>query len=310
MSDNPNPYETPGQHAPDRDGSFGDVVKQGFAAAHTTPAGIAWIFILFAPLQLAGAIVNALMFGSDFFAKIQSEEFRNSGEPPPEIIGIGAAGCSICLWMPVILFALPWVAGGALGQIRDRLTNQPRQSFGAHGRRHYGPLLALLLVLLAAMIAVGVVNGIVEQIITSTAIEPGDPMTMEQLRSLSRHPANIAASVVTGLLMTAVGTLSNLIGAAIVFRGRGFGDGFSSGFAFCSNHFGDVVKLYLVYVVLIIPLSLLQWVPNFVTPTVVLAAVVGLASGCYIAYLTVVNYGLASSLYAARAEPIAPVEAI
>ena len=58
--------------------------------------------------------------------------------------------------------------------------------------------------------------------------------------------------------------------------------------------------LFDLYVLLVLPFSVLQWLPQLLQPTIMVAIVMGLLSSAYIGYLTVVNLALAGSLLKAR----------
>jgi hypothetical protein len=303
MPDAGNPYQSPSHSGEVPIGaslSFGQVIRRGFAAAHGVPAGAFWCFLLMVPLQVTGAVMNQVMFGSDLFEQLQTGEFEDTGKMPAGLITIIGAGCSMCIFLPIMFFALPLVWGGTVGQLRDRIVGREMGAFGHYGKKFYVPMLLVVMMLCGAVFVVSFANGIVGQIIASTEIQPGQPMTTEQLQALSRHPLNLISSAVTWLVMGAIGILVNLVGSAMAARGRGIGDALSQGFSFCGNHFGSVFKLYLVGVALFIPLAVLQSLPMFVKPEIGIGVVIALSSGIYLGYLSVVEFGLAGSLFAAH----------
>ena len=303
MSDEFNPYQSPETDAAPAVKptlTFGEAVRRGFAAAHGAPAGAVWTFVLMAPMQVIGGAMNAAMFSGDFFEQMQSGEFESTGgQPPPELITMVGAGCFMCLWMPIMFFTMPWIWGGVMGQVRDQIVGREPASFGMHGKTFYGAMLLVMLLVVVGTIAANVPGTIVGQVVTSSEIQPGQPITAEQMRALSRHPANIIANCFSGLLMALVGTLANFIIAALVARGRGIGDGLSHGFTFCSKNMGAFIKVYFIYVALFLPFAILQWIPQFLTTTMAIGIGVGFVSALYISYLTIVNLGMGGSVYAA-----------
>lgn len=303
MPDELNPYRAP-ERTESRGNAegpeFGAVVSRGFSAAHRAPTGAAWIFLLLIPTQALGAVMNSVMFGSDFFSRMQRGDVGGDGQVPPEMMMLMGAGCVSCVWMPVMLFGLPWIWGGIAGQIRDRLLDVPLQSFHTHGKRYYITMLALLVLFVVAVIVVSIPGAIVNQLVAMSQATPGRPMDVEGMRALALHPANIAASILGVMLMTAVSTIVYLIASTIVAGGYGLRTAFSEGFALCRRHSGDVARLFGVYILLILPFFIVQWGQSQLTLNLAVGLILSILGTLYLAYVSIASFGLAGSLVASR----------
>ena len=133
----------------------------------------------------------------------------------------------------------------------------------------------------------------------------GQPVDAETIKSLARHPANIISNICTGLLLAFAGTLLNVWISVTVAVGRGFREGLGAGFAFCGDNLKDVMKLYLTYVLLMIPFVITSWIPQLISHMWI-GITVGVMGAAILGYVSIVNFGLAASLITAKAESAKP----
>lgn len=303
-SELPNPFQSPRgmeiSPTPGDNWTFGDVLRQGFSLGHRTLVGAAWTFVLLAPIQVGASAVGIYMFESGVFDKLQTQ--KPGTPPPPELFGLMGFGCAVCVWMPIMLFGLPWIWGGFTGQQRDLLTQRVAGPFGQHGKSLYVTLLVMAVLVGLVALFVGIIAAVVQQLVMASGAAPGRPPNLEQIRELSRHPAVVATNLVTTLVLVALGTVVNLVAAAAATRRRGVMDSLTQGLSFCFKNFGSTFGLGFVYALLMLPMLIVQMLGNFVQLTMVLAIVNGLFVSIYGAYLFVINQGLASALYFARVE--------
>ncbi|MEO8271718.1 MAG: hypothetical protein ABI557_18490 [Aureliella sp.] len=305
MSDNPNPYQPPDRQPPTNANSasdFGEVIRRGFAAAHARPAGGIWMFILLAPIQIQNTIMASIVFNSGLLEQLQRGNIDTSNGPPPALLMLMGVGCFSCIWLLALLGAIPWIWGGSAGQLRAQLIGANVGRFGDYGRQNYGGMLAFLLMFVVVAVVLSIPNAIVNQVVSAGAVRPGQPWDAETARSLARHPANIVSSVGTVLLFAGAGTLLNVLISVSVAVGRGFRAGLGAGFAFCSDNLKSIFKLYLMYVLLMLPVVILAWIPQLVTPSIWIGIVFGVLSAAYLGYLSLANLGLANALVVAKPE--------
>ena len=305
MSDSPNPFQPPGWQPPTRvnpASDFGEVIQRGFAAAHARPAGGIWMFIVLVPIQIQNTIMASIVLNSGLMEQLQRDNIATRNGAPPALWVLMGLGCFSCIWLLTLLLAIPWIWGGSAGQLRAQLLGVNVSSFGAYGRQYYGGMFAFLLMFVVVAVVLSIPNALVNQIVSASAIRPGQPWDAETARSLARHPANIISSIVTFLIFAGAGTLLNVLISVSVAVGRGIRAGLGAGFAFCSDNLTDVLRLYLTCVLLTLPFVILAWIPPLITPSIWIGIVFGVLSAAYLGYLSLVNLALANALIAAKPE--------
>lgn len=300
MNNEQNPYEAPGS-TPQRPlpGSerltFGEALSRGIHAAHKTLVGAVVMLVIIGPMQVVSSLSGALV--------MQGEAFQPPapGEPPsPALFLMMGYGCFICSWFIVLIFATPWAGGGIYGQVADHLTGKTVGSFAQYGRQFYTRILLLFLLYFAVLIVLLIPVWVVGAALSTQHMQAGQ-MDPEAMRELSRHPLNIIVGVFFGLALTALSTILTLVQAGLVLNNCGTMEGISIALSFVRRRFMDTFKLYLVLIVTSIPIVLFQQAGNFIpVVTTPIMAVVGCLSAIYLAYISVLNAGLGSSVYVAR----------
>jgi hypothetical protein len=257
--------------------------------------GAVIILLIIGPMQVVSSLSGALVMQGDAFQPPAPGE-----APPPALFLMMGYGCFICFWFIVLVFATPWAGGGIYGQVADHLTGKPAGSFVQYGRQFYTRILLLLLLYSAVLIVLLVPVWAVGAALSAQHMQAGR-MDPEAMRELSRHPLNILVGVLFGLTLTALMTIMCLVQAALVRNNCGTLEGIGSAFRFIRQRFADSLKLYLVLIVTSIPIALFQQAGNLLpVVTTPIMAVVGCLSSVYLAYISVLNAGLGTSVYVAR----------
>jgi hypothetical protein len=276
--------------------SFGQIVSRGFAAAHGVPIGLLLYFLLLGTQQGLNTLVGG-MFSPEVF------QIKPGDEPSPELLGLIGFGCFSCIWGLISLFGTPWVTGGVVGQLRDRIGQPegPPGRFTEYAGRFYGRMLVLALIWVAIFAALWIALMIVGAVIASTQIEPGQTLTPEKLQELNFHPANIASGIAVFLIMTLLGVIWGLAEAALVVDSKGPLAALGDAMKLCGQHKSDALKLFLLFALLgaalMIPGALFAALQ---TKSMAVRAGVGLLVALYFPYLIVIELGCAVSLWLAR----------
>lgn len=277
--------------------SFGQILSRGLRAAHRSTAGLLLFFLLYGWYQGAG-----LVFGAAVGSDPRLFQMQPGQAPPPELLWLMGYGCFSCVWILVTLFAGPWVAGGVIGQLRDRVAapDAPVGSFRAYASAYYGRFLLLTVLYLATLFVLYLVLMLVGMLIAGSALQ-GEPLGPAQLQSLNSHPANIASGVVFGFALAAVAVLFNLADSAIVVEQVDAISGLGRAWSFMTRRFGDAFRLFLVYAALGVPVGLLYSGPALLQlRELPVLAVVGVLLACYFPYLIMIDLAFAISLWLAR----------
>jgi hypothetical protein len=265
--------------------------------AHGALLGAVYLFLLHAPLQVTGAI----------WQRVQKSMFVPGRDAEPEriVLALALAGAVSLLGLAVFV-AFPFIQGGVLGQVRDRLDSplQPTGSFGTHGRAHYSRLLCSQgLFALIVMVAVVVpIMGLVARLAYEVE-QLGEVAESEQL-----HPLLFPWSPLVFALMAAMMVVVSVAGMVywtanciVVAEGKKPIAAWRQALAFCRRNAGAVLALWLVNLVvglLLAPLSLLgQW--GIVTAQWAVLALAVVYSAV-IAYWSVIVTGMCMSLYLER----------
>lgn len=275
---------------------FGKILSRGFAAASRLPLGWALYFLLMGIPHGMGMVAGGL-FSPEAY-QVQPGE-----SPSPQLIGLMGFGCFSCVWGLMAIFAAPWVTGGVLARMRDRML-QPQSPAGRmteYGGRYYGSMLVLALIWLAIFAVLWGLVMLVGAAIAATQIQPGQPVRPEQWQQMNAHPANIAAGVGLFVVLTMVGVIWSFAQTIVVVDEQGPLASLAAGIKFCRRHGLDCLKLFLVFVLLNLPL----WVVGpllaaLEVQSLPIRAALGLLVALYLPYVVLVGLGCAMSLYLAR----------
>jgi hypothetical protein len=278
--------------------SVGPIIGRGFAAAHGTLTGAFYLFLLHAPAQVLSAMAQLV-------------QIESMHQPP------GASGPALLSMMlslgnfvlaVVVFFVFPFVLGGILGQVRDRLATPHQQpgSFAAYGRANYlrllgssGLYLLIIFVLLAPVICV--LAGLVVQAMMLNAEAPPDGQPFaRQFLALSEPLTIIGLAVFTALaaIITMVYWIANCM---LVSTSAGVFACWRQSLRFARHNVPAWLAVWFLIVAvscLIAPVGLatqLGWVTNsweVVALALLYAALIG--------YMGVLFAGLLMSLYLAR----------
>lgn len=278
---------------------FGHILSRGLYAALRVPLAIVGYFCVLGPQQamvpVSSAFLPALL------------ELTPGKEPNPAAFAFIGFGCFTCCWSIVLIAAGPWVGGGTLGQLRDRLMvpDQPAGRFATYGSQYYLRVLVLTLIFIALMIGVYIANAIVGSLIMASA-HVGEKLDYAEFQKLSRHPANIASGIISGAVLTAIGLVFNLAFAIVASEDDTALGALAKALRFCRKHLGDGLRLFMVY----FALNGISWLLYasggiFGLRSIPVLGAVGIILAVWISFLVVINLGFAISLYLARRAPIA-----
>jgi hypothetical protein len=210
----------------------------------------------------------------------------------------------------VVFFAFPFVQGGILGQVRDRLERPkgPARAFWAHARAYYTRLLGsqalFLLVSLGVIVPVMILvaaAAIQATWAVSSAGESGPDRVNPQLL---RHPFVLASMAMAMVLLTAAGIVYWMANCVVVAERGNTLAGWRRGFAFCRQNVAAVFMVWLVNLVVgvvLAPLGMLGQL-GVVTSWWALAAL-ALAYSAITGYWGVILAGLCMSLFLGRHLP-------
>jgi hypothetical protein len=294
------------------------VLSRGFAAAHGALIGALYLFLLHAPLQVLSAVTQG------FQGKAIP---RPEQQPDPKqvmlYLGLSFSAFVVAL---AVLFLYPLVAGGILGQVRDRLESphQPPGPFGAYGRAFYGRLLGseglfllVLMVILLPVMCLG--TGVAFQQMTQAmptvsgeGVPPSQPFDPQQLtRQLLLHPVVLAGMVIASLLMSAVSMVYWVANSIVVSEQEGVLTSWRKSVRFCRENFSAVLIVWLLTLavgVLMSPFGLVGQL-GIVKEFWALVAL-ALLNAVLIAYWGMLLAGLTMSLYLARRQPSGQLEPV
>jgi hypothetical protein len=256
--------------------------------------------LLHLPLQITSAL----------WQSVQGSAFTPGREPDMEQLALSLAlSGATFLFGLAVFFVFPFIQGGVLGQVRDRLEfpSQPAGTFGAYGRAHYTRLLgSQALFALVAMAAILPVVILAAALAMQEVEELGGLPEPGQLdRSIPRHPVMLAIMVVAMAVVSVAGVVYWMANCIVVAEREGTVAAWRRAFAFCRRNAGAVLSLWLVNLVVglvLAPLGMLgQW--KIVTAWWALAALAVLQAAVT-GYWGVVLAGMCMSVYLDRRTPV------
>lgn len=279
--------------------SPGRIIGRGFAAAHGALAGAVYLFLLHVPLQVVSAVQR----------NVQAGAFAPGREPDTEqaILSLVFAAISLPLGLAVF-FAFPFLLGGMLGQVRDRIESPSQRpgSFGSYGRKWYGRLLGnqglFTLAVMAAMVPLmSLAMGVAIQ---EVGAEPPAPGQIE--RRLLLHPVLLPAMLVAMLLISVVGAVYWVANCIVAIEGETIAAAWRRAFAFCRQNCLAVLALWLVNFTAGLAMSPLALLGQFgvVTDLWGLTAL-AVVHSALIGYWGLTLAGMTTSLYLDRRVPVA-----
>lgn len=277
---------------------FGELIRRAVQVANATPSAIPFVLLLIGPQQIVGGVAAAVIAPDG-----NVPQFKPGNPFQTELLLLMLLGVGNCGWFFVELFGLPWVFGGAGGQLRDRLlrTDGSAGRFSDYGKRYYGAMLGIFALTIAALIGAYVpVFGGTMALMASQGIN-FFAVHQERVQELSRHPAAIAISFAYLLAAVAIGTVAGLANAVAVVDGRGPIESIAAAFSFLRRRAADAAKLYGVGLALVLPVVLPTQIGNLLgAGGAVWLIGVSLVVAVYLSYATVVNLAVAVTLYLDR----------
>jgi hypothetical protein len=287
----------------------GQIIGRGFVAAHGAILGALYLTLLYAPLQVASALAQGLQGGALFGPAPQTD-------PTRALVALSLAGLSF-VFTVAVFFVFPFVQGGVLGQVRDRLdpSDHAPGRLGVYGKVFYARLLAnqglFMLVLIAVMVPVMCLSFALYFQEMSRAIDaaaeastPQDTDIQQMNRQLLSHPAMLLGMVMGCLLVSAVGMVYWVANSIVVAEHARVKVSWRKSLHFCRQNFSAVLPVWLVNIgagVVTSPLSLVGPLGIVMNPWALVG--VALVYSALIGYWAVVLAGLSMSLYLARRTP-------
>ena len=283
----------------------GRAIVRGFAAAHGALAGALWLALMHVPLQVANAI----------WWSVQDSAFDPGQEPNGEDVVLAVVFSAVTFALGVaVFFAFPFIPGGILGQVRDRLEApaRPPESFGRYARAHYPRLLgsqALFLLITMAVMAPVMFVAMV-QTFEAIGTPPGRTIDPAELnRQLLQDPVIIVLILVALAVLAAVGLVYWMANCAVVAEQETTLAAWRRGFAFCRRNAPAVLAVWLINLAagaVLAPPGMLGQL-GVVSGWGTLAAVAVLYAAAT-GYWGVVLAGLCMSLFLGRRRPAEPAE--
>ena len=281
-------------------------IVRGFSAAHGALIGALWLALLHVPLQVTNSI----------WWSVQGSAFAPGQEPDGERIALALAFSGLTFALGVaVFFVFPFVQGGILGQVRDRLEapDRPPGSFGSYARAHYTRLLgsqALFLLITFAVMAPLMVVAMFQAFQAFGTPAGGTIDPAELNRRLLQDPLMVVLMLVAVAVLAAAGMVYWMTNCAVVAERETTLVAWCRGFAFCRRNFFAVLSVWLINLaaaVVLAPPGMLGQL-GVVSGWWILAAVAVLYSAA-IGYWGVILAGLCMSVFLARRTPAAPAEA-
>jgi hypothetical protein len=288
------------------------IIIRGLAAAHGALIGALFLFLLHAPAQVLGAVLQ----------NVQVSMMAGPEQPPDptQILLLCSLSFGSFVLALAVFFLFPLVQGGILGQVRDRLEPPPHPPgpFGAYGRAYYGRLLGslglftlvMIVILLpvmvfAAALAIQVMAGVSAE--GTTAPPPPDPQQLT--RQLLSYPVLLVLMLIATFLMMAAATVYWVSCCVIVSEQGRVLISCRKALRFCRQNFRAVLAVWLLTFAvsaLISPLGLVGQL-GLIKELWALVAL-ALIYAALIGYWGVLFAGLIMSLYLARRSSLARPE--
>jgi hypothetical protein len=277
--------------------SFGEILSNGVRATNRSRTGLLLLFLLYGWFQGLGLVVGSVIASDPTFFQVQP------GQPPPAaLVWMMAYGCGSCIWLIAMVLGGPWVAGGVLGQLRDRIVTPEAQPgpFRDYASSFYGRLLLLTVIYVAIFLVLYLILMLVGALVAGSAFADG-AVQPQQLQQLNTHPANIAAGVGFMLVSSAVGVLFLLTNAGVVVEQWDALTALGRAAGFIRQRSGDAFRLFLIVAALACVLYAFYWIPTLLElrdATVV--AVLAVLMACYFPYMIMLEMAFGMSLWLAR----------
>lgn len=277
--------------------SFGQILSRGVTAAHRSVVGLVLLFLLYGWHQGVSVVIGGAFDPQEFVVQ--------PGQPPPaSLMTMMAFGCASCFWMLVMLFASPWVTGGVMGQLRDRIAapEQPAGRLIEYAGTYYVRCLALTLLLVVTLAVIMVGWVLLSLVLSGVRLQPG-AMQPQDIERMNTSPVNIALSVVFAFVLSAFGVVFHLATAAIITEHTDALTSLGSAWQFVVRRFADTIKLtavvcgpWLVFWAINLVRTLLEW------RGWPILAVQGVVTALAFPYLVLLNHAWGMSLWLAQRE--------
>lgn len=271
-------------------------ITRGCVAAHGVLLGAVYLFLLHAPLQITSAIWQSVQRSTFIPGQVATSEQL--------VYAMTLAGATFVLGLAVF-FIFPFIQGGILGSIRDRLElpSQPINSFAASGRSNYvrllgsqGLLTLIVMVLVVIPLMVLTVALVMQVEELSEVPKPG-----EIDRPILTYPLVLGFMAVAMVLVSVAGMVYWMANCIVVAERKSTLNAWRMALGFCRRNAAAVLLLWLLNLVvgvLLAPIGLLgQW--GVVTNGWALAALAVLNSAA-IGYWGVIVAGMCMTLYLNR----------
>lgn len=254
--------------------TFGQILSRGTWAANRTKTALLLYILLLGLFQGISVVVGGLLTPEAF-------QIQPGGDPPPQIFLLIAFGCFSCFYGLLAIFGTPWVTGGAVGQMRDRIIRADGSAdpFREHAGSYYWRMLVLGLIWMVIFVVMWFILFLVGAAIVGAQGAQFDPQNWQELNT---HPANIASGVVFMLALSALGVWFSIAEAIIVADDQSGVAALGQACRFCLSHAGDAFKMFLLFVALAAVFVLAGQVPALIDEkTLPVMAVVGLFLAVY-----------------------------
>lgn len=285
--------------------SFGEVLSRGVRAANRSVTGLLLLFLLYGWFQGVSLVVGGAFASDPTIFQVQPGQ-----QPPAELVWMMGYGCISCVWLLVMVFGGPWVAGGILGQLKDRMTAPEAEPgpFRPYASRYYVRLLLLTVVYVGIFLLLYLILMLVGMMIAASVLQ-GDAMDPQNLQQLNMHPANIAAGALFLLALAAMIVVFNLANAGVVVEEWDAWTSLGRAWGFVRSHAGDAVKLFLVITGLGCVMWSLYWIPAVLElREIPVLAILGLLMAAYFPYMIMLGLAFGVSLWLARRPDVSGAE--
>jgi hypothetical protein len=260
--------------------TFVRILLRGFSAANRSLAGLVLLIVFYGTYEGVGIVFSDL-------AGILLEPLAE--EPPPDEVVTMGHGCCACVWLIATAVGGPWIKGGIIGQMQDRMSAPalPPGNFGMQAEMHYMPMLVLSL-------AFWLINIVLQVPVALLGMG---------ISELPSHPglAELLPKAINALIGQGLGLIFMLAAAVVVTEYEEPFAALKITFSFLTRHIADVAMLFVV----VGALNLTSWLPRqgllllfrWHLPTV---AVLGAVTAVYEPYVMLLSMAWAVSLWLAR----------
>jgi hypothetical protein len=262
--------------------TFGRILQRGFFAANRSLAGLALLIVVYGTYEGVSIVMSDTAGIRELLAPL------GAGPPPEDVVTMGS-GCIACVWLFVTVFGGPWVVGGIIGQLRDRMSapDQPAGNFGWHAEMFYMPILVLTLTYLAVELLLTVPVWLLSMGIAELPAQSG--------------LAELLPKGISAVISKAMSLVFMLAIAIVVTEYEGPFRSLKIAFSFLKRHVADIAMLFVVAGAL----HLAWWLPQqglllVFQQHLPILAVLGTFSAVIAPYIMLLSMAWMVSLWLAR----------